>query len=172
MHSLHPQCEATTEAVELIEGIIHKYIIDVARAAYSLAHKKAAKISIEDVVFQIRKDPVKLARIKGMHTLFFFFFLFLFFFFSLAVLPTSCVEAFLLWRETKYLPAGANSISATQMGNYLSYGYNGNANNHGTPVFGNDANNNNVAVMLSTANLEAMLGEPAYLHPFSFYYTP
>lgn len=53
-----------TETVELVEDLVLQYIAETTRKAMAVG--KSGKITVEDVMYLVRKDPRKHARVKEL----------------------------------------------------------------------------------------------------------
>ena len=56
-----------TETVELLDDLLIQYITDVTLKAMNVGKK--GRVHVEDIVFLIRKDPKKYARVKELLTM-------------------------------------------------------------------------------------------------------
>ena len=53
-----------TETVELLEDLVLRYITDTTRKALEVG--KSGKITVEDIMYLVNKDPRKLSRVKEL----------------------------------------------------------------------------------------------------------
>lgn len=56
-----------TESVDLLEDLVVEYITEMTLKAMDVGKK--GKVHVEDIVFLIRKDPKKYARVKDLLTM-------------------------------------------------------------------------------------------------------
>lgn len=56
-----------TESVDLLEDLVVEYITEMTLKAMEVG--KRGKVHVEDIVFLIRKDPKKYARVKDLLTM-------------------------------------------------------------------------------------------------------
>lgn len=56
-----------TESVDLLEDLVVEYITEMTLKAMEVGKK--GKVHVEDIVFLIRKDPKKYARVKDLLTM-------------------------------------------------------------------------------------------------------
>lgn len=56
-----------TETVDLLDDLLIQYITDMTIKAMSIGKK--GRVHVEDIVFLIRKDPLKYARVKELLTM-------------------------------------------------------------------------------------------------------
>jgi len=56
-----------TESVDLLEDVVVEYITEMTLKAMEVGKK--GKVHVEDIVFLIRKDPKKYARVKDLLTM-------------------------------------------------------------------------------------------------------
>ncbi|CAK9290720.1 unnamed protein product [Gordionus sp. m RMFG-2023] len=56
-----------TETVEVLEDIVIKFILETTKKALEIG--RVGRVQVEDLIFIIRKDPRKFARVKDLLTI-------------------------------------------------------------------------------------------------------
>lgn len=64
MYTFGDARDTNEEAAELIESIVRVYTADILRKANANAVRRGARMTVDDVIFQIRRDAPKLNRLK------------------------------------------------------------------------------------------------------------
>lgn len=64
MYTFGDARDTNEEAAELVESLVRNYTTDILRKAHANAFRRGARMTMDDIIFQIRRDTPKLNRLK------------------------------------------------------------------------------------------------------------